>query len=433
MTENTTTSPTSPTSPTSLTSPASPTSRARPREPGESSGSSGSAGTSTVSGALPDTQRSLAPDLARGFMLLVIATVHAHLFRLATSGSFTLEGPLDTVLTLGMALFAENRGYPMFAALFGYGLAQIARRRTADGRPWPWVRRLLRRRGRWLIAIGLAHTLLLFYGDIISVYGLIAVLFAGILSFSDRKLLTFAFGWGAVGTLVYAIVNGGFFDAMAEGGEEQATGPLLDMVFRLATMPVFWPLMLTISVFPVLIGIWAARRQVLEEPARHLPLLRRTAVLGIGGAVLCAIPYALSNIEVIDPSATVQVPLYWLHLVSGYAGGFGYGALIALVAIRIGDRRGPVVNALAATGRRSMTCYLLQSVAWAVLMPSYAFGLSGALTDTQAVGLGITVWLVTVLIADLLRRAGFEQGPAEWLLRRMTYRKRDAGSEVRGT
>lgn len=375
-------------------------------------------------GALPAARRSLAPDLARGFMLLVIATVHAHLFRVGTGGSLALDGPLDTVVTAGMALFAENRGYPMFAALFGYGLAQIARRRTKDGHPWPWVRRLLRRRGRWLIAIGVAHTALLFYGDIIAVYGLIAVLFAGILTVSNRKLLAVAFTWGAIGSLLYAVVQSAVFDTMAEGAEQQQVGPLTDVLFRLATLPAFWPLMLSISVFPVLVGIWAARRNLLEEPQRHVRLLRRTALVGIGVAVVCAIPHALINIEVIDPTTVGRTAAFWVHLVSGYGGGFGYAALIALIAVRLGSRRGPVVTALAATGRRSMTCYLLQSVAWALLIPPYALGIGQDLTDAQAVVMGAAVWLATVLVADLIRRAGFEQGPAEWFLRRMTYRQR---------
>lgn len=307
-------------------------------------------------------------------------------------------------------------------------MVQIVRRRTAEGRQWPWVRSLVRRRGRWLIAIGLAHTALLFYGDIISVYGLIAVLFAGLLTFTDRKLLTFAFVWGAIGSLMYAVINGSFFGAMS-GGEQQAVGPLTDMIVRLAIMPVFWPLMLCISVFPVAIGIWAARRHLLEEPQRHLPLLRRIAAYGIGTSVLCAIPYALTNIEVWNPAVGVETAVFWVHLLSGYAGGFGYAALIALIVVRLGARRGPVVTALAATGRRSMTCYLLQSVAWAVLVPSYALGIAGSLTDAQAVGTGAAVWLATVMLADLMRRASFEQGPAEWFLRRMTYRQRRNAAE----
>ncbi|GAB3476426.1 DUF418 domain-containing protein [Nocardiopsis coralliicola] len=369
---------------------------------------------------LPAAQRSLAPDLARGFMLLVIATVHAHMFRFAAGGDYSLSGPLDTAVTAAMALFAENRGYPMFAALFGYGLAQIIRRRTAEGYGPDWVRRLVRRRGRWLIAIGLAHTVLLFFGDIISVYGLIAVVFAGLLAATDRRLLTHAAIWGAAGTLVYALAENVLFGAAGE--QEPVANPLLDAVFRVATLPVFWPLMILISLAPFLVGVWAARRKLLEEPERHLPLLRRIAGYGIGLSLLGGVPHALMTTAVWDPEPAVGTLVFWFHLLTGYAGGFGYAALIALIAVRMGSRRGPVATALAATGRRSMTCYLLQSVAWAALVPPYALGIAPSLTDAQAVALGAGVWLATVVLSDLLRRAGFEQGPAEWFLRRMTYR-----------
>ncbi|MDA8369072.1 MAG: DUF418 domain-containing protein [Nocardiopsaceae bacterium] len=371
-------------------------------------------------GAVPAAQRSLAPDLARGFMLLVIATVHAHMFRVTTGGGgYALDGPLDIAATAFMALFGENRGYPMFAALFGYGLAQIHLRRTAEGREWPWVRRLLRRRGRWLMAIGIAHTALLFYGDIISVYGLIALLFTAVLRFTDRRLLTHAFAWMAVGSLIYAAANTMLFSAAPEGSQEVT--PLLDMALRLISLPFFWPLMITISVFPFMVGIWAARRRLLEEPQQHRALLRRVAVWGIGAAVLGGIPHALVNIEVWTASPVTATAIFWLHLLTGYAGGFGYAAAIALIALRLGQRRGPVVAAIAATGQRSMTSYLLQSVVWALLIPPYTLGIGPSLTDAQAVGIGAAVWLATVVLADIMRRTGFRQGPAEWFLRRMTY------------
>ncbi|MFC3518965.1 DUF418 domain-containing protein [Streptomonospora nanhaiensis] len=371
---------------------------------------------------LPPARRDLAPDLARGFMLLVIATVHAHLFRVATgAGGFTLDGTLDVVATAVMALFAENRGYPMFAALFGYGLAQIHRRRTDEGRPWPWVRRLLRRRGRWLVVIGVAHTALLFYGDIISVYGLIALAFVAMLRFTDRRLLTHAFAWMAAGTLAYSAAQNLVFGAAQEPTGGQNPGPLLDVLFRLMTLPVFWPLMIAISVFPFLMGVWAERRRLLEAPGRHRALLVRIAAGGIGLAVLGGIPQALVNVEVWSVGPVAATAVFWVHLLTGYAGGFGYAAAIALVAPRLGRRRGSVTAALAATGRRSMTAYLLQSVVWAALIPPYALNVAPGLGDAQAVALGVGVWLATVVICDMLRRAGFRQGPAEWFLRRMTY------------
>lgn len=371
-------------------------------------------------GALPAQARSLAPDLARGVMLLIIATVHAHMFRMmAGGGGYTLDGPLDTAVTVFMALFGENRGYPMFAALFGYGLVQIHRHRSADGQPWPWVRRLLRRRGRWLVVIGVAHTVLLFYGDVIAVYGIITLLFTAALRSTDRRLLTHAAVWLAVGPPVYAVAT----NLAIPGGQQSEayeTTLLSDLLGRLATTPFLWPLMIVISVFPVLVGIWAARRHLLEEPQQHRTLLRRVMIAGIGASVLGGLPYTLVTSELWQQGPLATTVLFWLHLVTGYAGGFGYAAAIALLTLRL-RRRGPVTTALAATGQRSMTCYLLQSVAWVVLVPSYTLGVLPALGDAQAVGLGAAVWLATVVTAAALHHAGFRRGPVEWFLRRVTY------------
>jgi uncharacterized protein len=68
-----------------------------------------------------------------------------------------------------------------------------------------------------------------------------------------------------------------------------------------------------------------------------------------------------------------------------------------------------------------MTCYLAQSVAWLLLLEPYTADLGGALGVAAAAAVGLGVWLVTVVAADLLRRAG-RPGPAEALLRRLVYR-----------
>lgn len=368
------------------------------------------------------TRRSLAPDLARGFMLLVIATVHAHMFRQFSTGGevFSLAGPLDVAVTGFMTLFAEARGYPMFAALFGYGLTQIYLHRTAEGRQWPWVRALLRRRGRWMIVIGLLHTVLIFHGDVIAMYGLIALLFAGLLRLRDHRLLAHGLAWMSVGSLVYAAAE---VMLLTSGTQQRAAlelTPLADLFLRVAAWPFLSVLMVLISVFPFTVGVWAARRRLLEEPEKHLVFLRRVALIGISLSALGAVPNMLVMIRVWAPDLALLVGAKWLHVLSGYAGGFGYAALIALAAVAIGDRRGPVVRALAATGQRSMTCYLLQSVAWLVLFMPYTLNLAARLDDAQSVLLGAAVWATTVVIAALMARFGV-RGPAETFLRRMTY------------
>ena len=148
--------------------------------------------------------------------------------------------------------------------------------------------------------------------------------------------------------------------------------------------------------------------------------VRRVALVGVPAAVLGAVPHMLVMTRTWSPEPVLLVGAKWLHVLSGYAGGFGYAALIALVAVAVGDRRGPVVRALAATGQRSMTCYLLQSVAWLVLFMPYTLNLAADLDDARSVLLGAVVWAATVAVAALMARCGV-RGPAEALLRRATY------------
>jgi uncharacterized membrane protein YeiB len=81
-----------------------------------------------------------------------------------------------------------------------------------------------------------------------------------------------------------------------------------------------------------------------------------------------------------------------------------------------------VVRALAALGQRSLSGYLFQSVAWLVLVPPFAIALGAHVESPTfaAAGSALAVWLISVAAADLMRRHGY-RGPAELLLRRLTY------------
>ncbi|WP_416906383.1 DUF418 domain-containing protein [Micromonospora echinospora] len=122
-----------------------------------------------------------------------------------------------------------------------------------------------------------------------------------------------------------------------------------------------------------------------------------------------------------DWSAAAAVPAYALHSVTGIAGGLGYAALTGLIAHHRAAAPGRVVTALAACGQRSLTCYLLQSVAFVAIFVPYTGALGGRLGDAGASAVAVGVWLATVLLADGMRRRG-RRGPAETLLRRLSYR-----------
>lgn len=368
-----------------------------------------------------EATRALAPDLARGAMLLLIALAHAHMYLSGHPTGFrayaTDGTSLDLLVTGLQVTLVDGRAMPMFAALFGYGFVQIAAKQAGD---WQHTRRLLRRRSRWLLAFGCCHALLLFFGDILAAYGLAGLILTGVLRWRDRSLLLFAAGWLLVHAT--AITLSGLQIAKFGGptGMLSATDPITALGDRMALWTSLTPFLLIELIVPFLLGVWAARRRLLIEPHRHTTTLRTTTLAGISAAVLGGLPLALLDAQVWTGAPTaLSVPAYTLHGLTGLAGGLGYAALMGLIAART-TTPGPVLTALAACGQRSMTCYLLQSVVFVAVFVPYMGGLGTSLGTAAASAIAVATWLATVLFAEFLRRA-HRQGPAESLLRRLTY------------
>ncbi|MBM7787146.1 DUF418 domain-containing protein [Tenggerimyces flavus] len=372
-------------------------------------------------------ERVLAPDLARGFMLLCIALANSHYF---LQGGPTLGGfprgltGVDGVVAGVLSSAVDGRSYPMFATLFGYGVAHIYARQQAAGREWKPTRKLLRRRSLWMIAIGLLHGLLLYVGDIIAAYGILAFLLVPVLRWKDRWVA----GLAALFFVVLAVPYGDSGSLAISSADKVDTTMVPEtivsqLVDRALALPLVVPWEPVALAFPFLVGILAARHRVLDEPARHLTLLRWMAVVGIAVGLLGGLPTGLMVSGVIAQPADATLNLFGtLHDSTGYFGGFGYAAAIALLAVRLSARRGVVTQAIAAVGQRSMTCYLSQSVVWTVVFAGYALDLSGTLSVTAVAGIALATWLATVVIADLMRRRD-RRGPFEVLLRRLTYQR----------
>ncbi|TDC43033.1 DUF418 domain-containing protein [Micromonospora sp. KC213] len=359
-------------------------------------------------------------------MLLFIALAHAHMYLYNSDSSgfrgYDLNGgPVDRFVAGLQVLFVDARALPMFAALFGYGLIQLANRRIAAGAEWRDVRRLLRRRSLWLIVFGFAHALLLFFGDILVTYGLLALVLVGMLRARDRVLLWVAGLW----TLVFAaLATLPAWAIVIEGSPPLPTSvesPIEAAGQRLAIWAGLGPMLVLDIVTPFLLGIWAARRRLLDEPGQHRALLARVAVAGIVITVVGGTPLALMDAQIwTDWTTGTAVAAYAMHSVTGIAGGLAYAAIVGLIAHRVAGAPGRVTIALTACGQRSLTCYLLQSVVFVALFAPFTLGLGGQLSDAGASAVAIGTWLTTVLLAEVMRRAGW-RGPAENLLRRLTY------------
>ncbi|MEV2277951.1 DUF418 domain-containing protein [Nocardiopsis sp. NPDC049922] len=365
----------------------------------------------------------LAPDLARGFMLLFIALANAQFF---LTGTDLVRSAADQAVAFVQGVAVNGRAIPLFAFVFGYGMTQILARVQGSGGGWVRARVLLRRRGWVMLAIGFAHAVLFLPVDIVGTYGLTALLFVGMLRVRDSVLLWTAGSIAVLTTAVTTVVA----LLVSSGGEGASIAPpsLTQESFwiaageRIQEWLLYTPLTMLLVTLPmILVGMWAARHRVLEEPGAHLGLLARTAVVGLGIAVAVGLPDALVTAQLAPaPSPFTTVMLAAAHDTAGWAGGLGWASVIALVAWRIGERRGPVVSAVAAVGERSLTCYLLQSVAFTLVFAPYGLGLGATLNYTGAAVVAVGTWLGTVVLAWALHRAG-RRGPAEVLLRRLTY------------
>ncbi|CAL9577885.1 hypothetical protein SUDANB121_04999 [Nocardiopsis dassonvillei] len=390
-------------------------------------------------------ERALAPDLARGFMLLFIALANTvwYLWAVPMGGLNAHpepQGALDAVAQFFTIVVVDGRSYPMFAFLFGYGMVQLAMRQEAAGASPADVNALLRRRNLWLLVFGFFHALLLWFGDVLGAYGLAGLLLGWLfLRRRDTTLLV----WAGVFTGLLAALTAVSVLAMAfaPAGDVGAGSPMDGMADSMAQTSILgaavgrvlvWPLLSVVQglvglVVPtmILLAFWAARRRILEEPGRHLALLRWTAGLGLPVAWLGALPDALAQVGVWEPNAAQASMLAVPHMFTGLFGGLGYVALIALVAHAIqrrGREPGVVLTAITATGKRSLSSYLAQSVLCAPVLTAWGLGLAAHLTSWTMFLYAVGVWLVTVVAAYLMERTGV-RGPAEVLLRRLAYRR----------
>jgi len=374
---------------------------------------------SATPGPLAPADRALGPDLARGFMLLFIALANSHYFLSGdpVRGGFPMGGSrLDSAVTWFIATFVDGRAFPMFGLLFGYGVAMIVRRQDALGPKG--VRHLLWRRALFLVVVGFLHAMLLYVGDILAAYGVLLLLGAWAVRWKDGWLL----GVAAVIFTLGTFPSGDSMSIVTDPPDPSMLPP--DLLTMLSDRIVAQPFIMLLGPIgfacPFLVGLWAGRRRVLEQPQLHRRLLTVTAVVGITVAVLGAQPVALMLAGVTDVprQGTLELIGPW-HDASGVLGGFGYAAAITLLAARLG-RPGRVVRAIAATGQRSMTFYLSQSVVWTVVFTPFLLDLSGPLSVAGTALLATTTWVSTVVIADRMRRAGY-RGSFELLVRRVTY------------
>lgn len=413
---------------------------------------------SPVLSATRPSERIMALDVARGLALFGIFMVNVQVMTQPIgwlmSGAVQQEGPLAQGLHLVTRVLFESKSYPLFSMLFGMGMALMYQRARALNRPFvtPYLRRLF-----LLAAFGLAHALLIWYGDILFYYfmvGLVAMWFVGL---RPRTLLIVAAVCVAIATVILAGMSvvgaimtpegaipettsvttfAQFWQEMKAGkieagpmhpawmaGENDAfaNGPFLNAVGMRAINwlmgMVFWLIVMgtaphILAMF--LIGIAIMKSDPFSAESRLPGLFVKLGLfVGLPGAIAMVAIVEISGLNTVGAGLAAA----GTHVV-GPCVSLGYFGLAILLARR--GATNPLVVGIASAGRLGLTNYIMQSVVVAVYAQHWGLGHFGDVSRTEMVVIVLAVYAFQVAYSPLYLRF-FAMGPLEYLWRTGIY------------
>ncbi|NKE35085.1 DUF418 domain-containing protein [Natronococcus sp. JC468] len=377
-------------------------------------------------------------DALRGFALLGILLINVWVFSMpeSTLSNPTLYGDFTGAnywAWFVSHVFAQQKFITLFTILFGGGVVLFTRNAERRGDA---VSELFFRRSGWLVAFGLAHAYLLWYGDILVAYGVCAF---GVVAVRDLPARTLALaGIGLVAfPSVSEVLAGLTMDPSAIAGTWQP--PESALLSEVRTYRSGWLEQMTHRVptsvqrqttgligytawrvgGTMLFGMALFKWGVLTNE-RSSRFYRR--LIGVGAvAGLAVILAGVWYIEANDWG--IGAALFWRQF--NYWGSFPLaGAYIGAVMLYCRRRpEGLVTGALAAVGRTAFSNYILQTVLATSIFYGHGLGLFGQLNRLELFGVVAAIWAVQVPLSVLWLRY-FRFGPMEWLWRTLTYRSR---------
>ncbi|MFJ6655721.1 DUF418 domain-containing protein [Streptomyces sp. NPDC091377] len=381
-----------------------------------------------------DPGRIPALDVLRGFALFGILVVNA----LMTAGPYSAFGggpdasDLDRAVSWLVTALVAAKFYLLFSFLFGYGF--VLQERSARREGAAFAPRHLRRTLA-LFTLGAAHAVLLYPGDILTTYAVLALPLYGLRRLAPRTALRIAAGL-LLALFALLLLEGLLTVALTEprtvaeyvptvadtvaahrGDAADVLGAhLSELPDAIAAHVLYAP-----DFFAAfLAGLAAAKVRLLERRGRDRAWLRRTALrwlpLGLLGGVFTAVcaggPLDHRWYDVGQAASVLTAPA----LTASYA-----CALLLLL-----DRFRTPAAWLAASGRMALTHYLTQSLVLALVFTGYGAGLYDRVG--AALVLAGCVVLYGAQLALGVRLMGRRRyAPAELLLRTVTLARRPAG------
>lgn len=370
-------------------------------------------------------------DALRGFALAGVLLVNLGGFSLyyfmdAAGRAALPSAGFDAWARMAVQILVQDKALTLFSLLFGLGIAMQVERAEATGAGvTPVVRRLL-----VLLGIGLIHAHLFWWGDILAIYAVLALVLLCFRRLPDTVLLIggLALGlfWFVLAPIAGALKPDDFPDQArlyadafaAFSGDDPANA------FRQNNVVAHWMWLEIWGLFPFvlarfMLGYWAGRKRLLHDPASHRGLLR--AILIVGGFIGAGSVIAIEWIEsmrltesLLHGSRVGEFGLRLLRRIGPLGMGLAYAAGFALLFLRPEWRRW--LRLLAPAGRMALSNYLIQTLVCIGLF--YGIGLGIGPSGGFAVRLLVWAMLFGLQMAfSAWWLARFRLGPMEWVWR----------------
>ncbi|WP_204031676.1 DUF418 domain-containing protein [Sinosporangium siamense] len=373
----------------------------------------------------PPVRRIHEVDAVRGFALAGILIANIGLFadpRIFSAPAAGADGVVGFVVnTLVLSKF-----YVLFSFLFGYSFT--LQMRSAEQAGAGVVGRILRR-SLGLFLIGLVHGLLLWPGEILTLYAALGLILLTMRNVKPRTAVITALVILGVVALLYATfavlatlspepitastplteAEGARIMAEIRGGPLEVLG--VNVQHYLQTVPLIWFAQGPTAMAMFLLGLVAGKSRLFERLDEWPGRLSAVQWIGFGVGLPAAVLYAyLAGDQSTGFFAAIALTTLTSPLLS---------AAYVVTLLRAGRRFPAVHSALAPAGRVAASNYIGQSVLCCLVFTGYGLALAGRIPPLGVMGVAVVIYLVLVaLSAWWLRKHRY--GPVEYVMRRFT-------------